>query len=182
MCRSLGCVRQWDLSYDELLTYTELPSLKARHTQACLCHLFKIIHYIAVSHNLPMHLCTTRYLHTTLAPPINLLFVYHRSELVHVRTHHFQQQSLSGVACQKRPGHSMHHSCMPVHFIYVTITLYTQSVSAWTCVAPASFKRPKSRPDIGSSTLQSRTLCPPVGRSPTASRCVSGMGCSQRHV
>ena len=40
------CTKSWDSDYDNLLTVTNLPSLKDGRTQACLCHLFKIVHGI----------------------------------------------------------------------------------------------------------------------------------------
>ena len=49
------CTRQWDLSYNELLTCTGLPSLRARRTQACLCHLFKIINSLTEFADAPVY-------------------------------------------------------------------------------------------------------------------------------
>ena len=49
------CTKSWDSNYDELLATTKLPSLKDRRTQACLCHLFKIIHGITEFPDAPIN-------------------------------------------------------------------------------------------------------------------------------
>ena len=92
------CTRMWDLSYDELLANTELPSLKARRTQASLCHLFKIIYGLTEFADAPVH-----HQSSTHALLINLLFVCHSLELDRIKTHFFQLRFPSGTACQRKP-------------------------------------------------------------------------------
>jgi hypothetical protein len=49
------CTKQWSSSYDQLLSNTNLPSLKETRTQASLCHLYKIIHGDTEFADAPVH-------------------------------------------------------------------------------------------------------------------------------
>ena len=95
------CTKQWSSSYDELLSSTNLPSLKDRRTQASLCHLFKIMHGETEFADAPLHHWTSNY--NTRSSDRSVIYMPQSRTWSYQHSFFPNAISIPGTVCQRRP-------------------------------------------------------------------------------